>query len=126
MFARPIQLFSDFLFAVAPTASSPALAGDEVDSDPQVFGEAPISYTSRPISQNAKDAPAHQPAELHARTLRSSGIISRRFIATGYRIHSQTALSFCRELSDDLPRRCLSSPERNPSNPAQQEQRSSQ
>jgi hypothetical protein len=60
MFARAIQLFSDFLFAVAPTASSPALAGDEVDSDPQVFGEAPISYTSRPISQNAKDAPAHR------------------------------------------------------------------
>jgi hypothetical protein len=35
MFARLIQLFSDFLFAFAPTTSSPALAGNEVKNDTQ-------------------------------------------------------------------------------------------
>ena len=35
MLARLIQLCSAFFFAVALTASSPALAGNEVDKDTQ-------------------------------------------------------------------------------------------
>ena len=77
-------------------------------------------------SRNAKDSAPSPPAELHARTPKSQGIIARRFIARGYRIHSQTVLSFCRRFFDAFAQTMSKQSRTKSEQSSQQEQGSSQ